>query len=179
MLNIYILPSRCELEELKMPFGGNKNNHRHPVIVRTKRTKRPVVELALKCPKDKPCQLAGSDSEASTDYGSITSLLNHDVSCYTTKIAVIIETLSYISLVEIWNISNISLLITFSVGIPAYNKGKFNRWKNPYSKIKIWNVHVLLITFCFDVEHLINVHIINLVSCFKYYDNLFHPKCYL
>ena len=68
-----------------MPFGGNKNNHKHPVIVRTKRSKGPVVQLALKCPKDKPCPLAGSDSEVSTDYGSITSLLNHDVSCYMTK----------------------------------------------------------------------------------------------
>ena len=75
--------------------------------------------------------------------------------------------LGYISLVEIWKISNISRLIAFSVGIPAYNKGKFNRWKNPYSKIIIWNVHVLLITFCFYVEDLINVHIINLVSSLK------------
>lgn len=79
---------RCELEEMKMPFGGNKNNHKHPVIVRTKRSKGPVVQLALKCPKDKPCPLAGSDSEVSTDYGSITSLLNHDWEFrHTTKVS--------------------------------------------------------------------------------------------
>ena len=80
ILSINILYTRCELEEMKMPFGGTKNNHKHPVIVRTKRTKSPAVQLALKCPKDKPCQLSGSDCEVSTDYGSITSLLNHDVS---------------------------------------------------------------------------------------------------
>ena len=65
-----------------MPFNnGNDKTTKHPVIVHSRRSNRqPSVQLALKCPKGKPCRLNASDSDVSTDYGSITNLLGHDVS---------------------------------------------------------------------------------------------------
>ena len=123
MLSIIIAYSRCELEKKRMPFGETRNNHKHPVIVRTKRTKSPGVELALKCPKDKPCQLAGSDSEVSTDCGSITSLLNHDVSCYMMYYTQFMSMNENMVTAKFRN-HNIIILIAFSVGIPTYNKGR-------------------------------------------------------
>ena len=73
---------RCELEDIRMPFNnGNDKTTKHPVIVHSRRSNRqPSVQLALKCPKGKPCRLNASDSDVSTDYGSITNLLGHDVS---------------------------------------------------------------------------------------------------
>ena len=70
-----------------MPFNnGNDKTTKHPVIVHSRRSNRqPSVQLALKCPKGKPCRLNASDSDVSTDYGSITNLLGHDVS-YKTKL---------------------------------------------------------------------------------------------
>ena len=65
--------------------NGKSNNRKPQGVARVqndiKRAKRPGVQLNLKCPKDKPCHMSGSDSDVSTDYGSITNLLGHEVSC--------------------------------------------------------------------------------------------------
>ena len=71
------------MDEIKLPLAGKATNRKLPVVTDTnnvQRIKNSGVQLALKCPKGRPCQISVCDSDGSTEYGSITNLLSHDVS---------------------------------------------------------------------------------------------------
>ena len=78
-----------------MPLSGKDANAKHSVVIDTNNVKKikknPGVQLALKCPKSRPCQMSVSDSDGSTEYGSITNLLSHDVSPWIVILSTIIR----------------------------------------------------------------------------------------